>query len=569
MSNLEVKHTEGDGTDTALGAAFAQAGVKPDDFKTTGAGVAARFKRMADRATILTPEELAAEQLRKHEEGLTRKREMQETVEALNELDGRTKLVCFTALQYHYLLLRRRELSPEEQKTLKEATSLWEEFEAWPVESRRPYMDGMPNAENPDLQKGFNAWVEEQDAARKQAYEERRNEQNAERQKLADMATTRNLHEGVASGCAVVYVDEHYIRRRYDEATKRMVSVQKTDGTGPQTRRGTFLLTITASGRNGYGQILRGTVNMPFVKDTPHPDKPVPLHPERDFATDQGEPFFHRTVQEMLAAKWGREEREAKETAERAERRHVDTTMAKLMATGTGHAVGYAYMANSRRRAQAGWITMWLEGLDGRLYLRDFEIRTPQNKQPFELAFPQDGLVLKPGENEPGTVRFIRGVLAKMVQEGEAVSAYERMTEAHPSTVANMGDLLDATSKQTLTAKIQNWNNGRGVVLSVENTGRGKGRKVRVVDCFSPEERFIVPEGTEVPATLNLEEDATPEQSMLASMLRHLSGRRYEQQAKVESAPPEPEGDSSSAAADEKTEATKTELAPEEVTAKV
>lgn len=540
----------------AIGIAFKGAGVNPEDYQATGARVAAVARRMADwaKSKLLSQEDINAELARKREESLAKKQENREALEALLDLDEGTKKVYLIALQDKYILSSRRVLSPKEQEALRVAEELIEGLRSWPPAARLPLMEGMPNAENPDLRKGFNAWRKEQEEAAEAARQERGNAENVLRRELRDLATCLTLHEAMRGGngdIAIVYVHRHYTQMRYDEGTHKMVVVTQLVKGKPEPvmRRGTFLLTITGDGK--YGQILHHTVNMPFVKEVPCPTQPVVLRPEHDFASPGGEPYFHSAVQEMLCAQWRQEEL-----------RETDTTIAGLMETGTGRAMGYVpHMEYSGR---AGSIRVWLEGRDGRLYLLDCEIHALHNRDAFNLSgFPKEGIPLKPAANEPSTLRFMRVMLSNMVQEEEVVSAYERMAQAHPSTVEDVGALLDATSKQTITSRIRKWHRGdksATVVISVENTGRGKAdRKIRVVGYFTRETRFAIREGTEVPASLKLIEEASDEQKMLVSMLRYLSGRK----AAPKVQPEPPSGEDATKAPEREEEVTREEVTVE------
>lgn len=543
---------------SAMGKALGMVGVKPEDFEDTPQSRATRIARIAERrrkVQVVTLEDLGAKK-EEHRKRIASERAQAAEVrrvavvkedEETSALVGTLQLdvlgVILNDLKVRAVLSAKPRRSDEEEAALKMAVQALADvdFDNWHPGEKALLLNGVPEAQDPELRQGLTSWIAEQEAARKAAYQARRGEQDVARQDLVKLATTHSLHEALSdSGTGhIVYVNESYTHRRYDEATRRMMPVQRPDGSGPQTRTGTFLLTVTEGGK--FGQIVHTTVNMPFVQEVPHPENPVPNYPDRDFATDRGEPFYHNAVQEMLTAKWYREEREAKEKAEREERRRTDITLEQLLAGVMGRAHGRLDRFQSRDGKRDGSLDMWVRGDGSRIYMSECLAGRPSNgREAWDFAnFPKEGIALAE-EGKYWGAGLVRVILHRMVAEAaqkalheQTIVAYNSFCEEDGNTVEDMSALLDATSKKVFSRHFR-WERGYGsdkiaglVAMRVENTGRGKtGRKVRVVRCFATEASYALEVGTEVSASLALPQEASDQQRMLASMLRYLSGRK-------------------------------------------
>jgi len=517
----ETQETSGNGL-TELALKLAKAGVVAEDFDKNPSPEARanRMRRMLEKrrkGEMLTPEGLKAraeehrqrqveERARQTEERKTAVERAQEETKALvsvltEDEDGLE--VILNDLKVRSVLANKPNRSSEEEAALKTVRqSLADvDFDNWHAGERALLLNGMPDAQSPDLRQGLTAWLKEEDAKRRAEYMARRDADNTRRQELLEMATA-TLHEAYADRDASehkVLVSGSYPAMRYDQAANNgkggMVAITR-DGQ-PITRTGTFLLTVTDGGR--YGQILDESVNMPMLREVPHPTNPVHLNPGKDFKTDRGEPFFHTVVAAMLAAQWDQEELEA-----------VDTTVYDLLAGTDGRAMGETYFSS---RDRTGNVKIWWQRAGDRLFIIKSECRPSRNpydrnKKPFDFSgFPSDGIPVEPTEGEPGFIKLVRAILQKMAERHRTLDKYEAMKAS--DTAESMPEALE-TGKAVKSVFFENWREGDRdtgyksgpVALQVENTGRGN---MRPVGFFSTEETFDVPASTRVPVTLDLE----------------------------------------------------------------
>jgi len=544
----ETQETSGNGL-TELALKLAKAGVVAEDFDKNPSPEARanRMRRMLEKrrkGEMLTPEGLKAraeehrqrqveERARQTEERKTAVERAQEETKALvsvltEDEDGLE--VILNDLKVRSVLANKPNRSSEEEAALKTVRqSLADvDFDNWHAGERALLLNGMPDAQSPDLRQGLTAWLKEEDAKRQTAYQQRRDADNTRRQELLEMATA-TLHEAYADRDASehkVLVSGSYPAMRYDQAANNgkggMVAITR-DGE-PVMRFGTFVLTVSNGGSSG--QILDQPVNMPMVQ-LPHPTNPVHLNPGKDFRTDRNsqEPYFHSVVAAMLAAQWAEEELEA-----------VDTTVYDIRAGGEGRARGYIPYFGSKDGA--GSVEIWWQGSGNRLFITKSECRKSNrsfdsSKKPFDFSgFPSDGIPVEPTEGEPGFIKMVRAILQKMAERHRTLDKYEAMKAS--DTAESMPEALE-TGKAVKSVFIENWREGDRdtgyksgpVALQVENTGRGRitGGLIAVRDFYSPQENLNIPVRTRVPVTLDLE-TGDEFQMRLQRMMKFVTGTK-------------------------------------------
>jgi hypothetical protein len=582
--------TQGNSVTNGMGPAFEKAGLDKEAFNSPEAIKAARARRMAKarEAGMGSAQDMLRrkrEQERaKHADKEKELREQAEEATRQLQIDEKglreVRLMSEEELEFYALALRDQYVAdnnnnqiPNDKKVeIRNAVAEWiEEFNEWVKPAKDLLYDGVETLliEGEDgieevavtsgiLIEGFNAWkvavgIEESEAearkeeGRKQYSQKQREVLDAERQALRSKATVGTLHEArERESGGIVCVSRQYTLKVFKDG-EGFVPVPRDDGKGLVMRTGTFLLTV----RDGHGQILHPPVGMSFLNNKiPHPERPVPLYPERDFCVPEKRDDlrfsdFIDAVQEMLSAQWQDEERvmehkarQQKEAMGRAERRQTDAKMWDVAVAGTareGARAGGELPAGFTYFDRAGCPRLWIKVVgDGRLLPVDFEPgRTPQGKNPLTLdisAFPPEGVSLTPEEGEPRGANFFRAMVRAMGEREYVLDSLGIIRSNTPDTVDSAEALLDATSKASWSAFKLNWQRGNGqcgFAIGVDNTGRGKSnRTIRVTSFFSTDPEFVIPVGTEVPANLQLAEDASNAQKELARILHLFSGRR-------------------------------------------